>query len=118
MEGEEQDGIRLTPYANLTGIPPLYFGTWGGGIHRAATDYSGWIASAANRTLEQLIDSLKVYRDHGGRHATVSTIALGKDQEPASHQKRLDAFREAGFDEAVVMFRPGGPTPEEVRSWL
>ncbi len=118
LAGETYNDTNLTPYASIQGCPPIYLGTWSKGIMRAATDFDGWIGSAANRTVEQLIELLKVYRAGGGRHATVSTIALGKESKPGEHRARIEAFAEAGFDEAVVMFRPGGPTPEEVRGWL
>ena len=118
MSGQTPGDVKLTPYENLKDDLTFYLGTWGKGISRAATDFDGWIASAANRNFDQLINSLSQYRDQGGQHAIVSTIALTRDRAPEQHRERLERFREAGFDEAVVMFRPGGPSPEEVRNWL
>ena len=114
--GEAGD-IGLTPYAALGGGPPLLYGTWGKRVARAAREFSGWIGSALYRSDEQVIASLRTYRDHGGKRAIISSIALGPGDE-STHRARLDAFAQAGFDEAVVMLRPGGPEPEAVRRWV
>ncbi|MEM7101432.1 MAG: LLM class flavin-dependent oxidoreductase [Pseudomonadota bacterium] len=118
ISGQASGDVNLTPYENLRDEVTFYLGTWGKGIRRAANDFDGWIASAANRDLDQLTNSLRQYRDEGGQHAIVSTIALTIDQSAEQHREKLEQFSEAGFDEAVVMFRPGGPSPEEVRRWL
>ncbi len=110
--------IDLAPYPNLLGGPPLLYGTWGKSVERAAHDFSGWIASGLYRSTEQVIDALKRYRQAGGKNAIVSSIALGPEHPSSEHRARLEAFADAGFDTAVVMLRPGGPTAQEVRSWI
>jgi alkanesulfonate monooxygenase SsuD/methylene tetrahydromethanopterin reductase-like flavin-dependent oxidoreductase (luciferase family) len=112
------DGIDLNPWPGVLGGPPLLLGTWGKGVARAAKEFSGWIASAMNRTPEQVREALATYRSNGGDNAIVSSILLGPEREPGSNRKRLDVFAEAGFDEAVVMLLPGGPAAGEVRSWV
>jgi hypothetical protein len=67
---------------------------------------------------EELLVALRGYRENGGKTAIVSTIALGPEQERGSNRKRLDFFAEAGFDEAVVLLLPGGPSAREVRGWV
>lgn len=110
--------IDLSPWPSVVGGPPLLFGTWGKGVARAAREFSGWIASAMYRRPDQLLDALRAYRAHGGKIAIVSTIVLGPEQEAGANRKRLDFFAESGFDEAVVLLLPGGPSAHEVRSWV
>lgn len=110
--------IDLSPWPAVRGGPPLLFGTWGRGVARAAREFSGWIASAMYRAPEPLRETLRAYRAAGGKTAVVSTIALGPEPEPGSNRKRIVFFAECGFDEAVVLLLPGGPSPREVRSWV
>ena len=112
------DGVDLAPWPGVRGGPPLLYGTWGKGVVRAAREFSGWIASAMHRSDEQVVESLATYRAHGGEQAIVSSIVLGPEPEPGAHRRRLDHFAEAGFDEAVVLLLPGGPTPREVRGFV
>lgn len=118
LEKGADDRVDLTPGPAVLGGPPLLYGTWGKGVARAARKFSGWIASAMNRTDEQVVEALQTYRSNGGKNAIVSSIVLGAEQEAGSHRKRLDLFAEAGFDEAVVIPLPGGPATAEVRSWV
>lgn len=114
--GKAED-IDLSPPQALAGGPSLLYGTWGKRVARAATEFAGWIGSALYRSDEQVIASLKTYREHGGKRAIISSIVIGSGDEKA-HRARLDAFAEAGFDEAVVMLRPDGPGPDQVRRWV
>ena len=111
------DDLDLAVPPGLAGGPPLLYGTWGRRVARAATEFAGWIGSALYRSDEQVIASLKTYREHGGKRAIISSIVMGPGDEKA-HRARLDAFAEAGFDEAVVMLRPDGPRPDQVRRWV
>ena len=113
----EVGDLKLSPSANSPGGPPLLYGTWGKRVVRAAHEFSGWIGSALYRSEAQLISSLGVYRANGGKRAIISSVALGAGK-PSDHRARLDAFAQAGFDEAVVMLRPDGPKAEEVRGWV
>jgi alkanesulfonate monooxygenase SsuD/methylene tetrahydromethanopterin reductase-like flavin-dependent oxidoreductase (luciferase family) len=112
------DHVDLSPWPNVLGVPPFLYGTWGKDLTRAARDFDGWIASALHRSDEQVIEALQDYRASGGRRAIVSSIFLGPEEPPGANRRRLEAFAEAGFDEAVVVLLPGGPTAGEVRRWV
>ena len=111
------EGGDLSPGSSVLGAPLLY-GTWGRGVVRAAREFSGWIASAMYRKPDELRESLRAYRAHEGKNAIVSTIALGAEPTPGANRARIDFFAECGFDEAVVLLLPGGPSPRELRSWV
>ena len=87
-------------------------------MERAARDFDGWIASNLHRQAPEVVAKLAEYRAFGGRHAIVSTIPLSGKGDETSWRGTLDTFAEAGFDEAVVLLLPGGPTPSMVRSWV
>ena len=61
---------------------------------------------------------LQRFRDAGGRRAVVSTIQLGPTTDLGATREMLGAFATAGFDDAVVMLMPGGPTAADVRRLL
>jgi hypothetical protein len=50
-----------------------------------------------------------------GIAAIVSSIFLGPEESRGSNRKRLDAFEKAGFDEAVILLLPKGPSAGKVR---
>jgi alkanesulfonate monooxygenase SsuD/methylene tetrahydromethanopterin reductase-like flavin-dependent oxidoreductase (luciferase family) len=112
------DGVELSPWPAVKGGPPLFLGSWGNGVERAAKHFDGWIASAHYRTPDEVIAALQRYRGAGGGRAVVSTILLGPDTDLAELGDRLGRFADAGFDDAVVMFMPGGPSPAAVRALL
>ncbi len=114
---------NLSPWPAVAGGPPLFLGSWGNGVARAARSFDGWIASANYRTPDEVVAALAGYREAGdwqqvvGR-AIVSTIQLVPGIDLGELKARLDKFRDAGFDDAVVMFLPGGPGPREIRPLL
>ncbi len=110
--------VDLTPWPGLSGGLPVLYGTWGKGVARAATEFDGWIASAMHRTPDEVIAALERYRGAGGGRAIVSTIQLPAGTDLAELEAKLNRFAEAGFDDAVVMFLPGGPEPAEVRALI
>lgn len=109
------EGADVTPWPTVRGGPPLYLGTWGRGVERAAAEFDGWIASAHYRSADQVIAALGRYRQAGGGRAVVSTIQLPPGTDLGELKAKLDRFAEAGFDDAVVFILPGGPSPESVR---
>ena len=111
----QHQGADVTPWPAVRGGPPLYLGTWGKGVERAAADFDGWIASAHYRTADQVIAALNRYRQAGGGRAVVSTIQLPPGTDLGELKAKLDRFAEAGFDDAVVLILPGGPSPKLVR---
>ena len=110
--------VDLTPWPAVQGGPPVLLGTWGKGVERAARDYDGWIASGAYRQPNEVIEALGRYRGAGGGRAIVSTLQLGARTDLGELRERFARFAEAGFDDAVVMFLPGGPAPAAVRALL
>lgn len=115
FESGSRGESNLSPWTAVSGGPPIFLGTWGQGVERAARDYDGWIASAHYRTVDEVCMAASRYFAAGGGRAVVSTIQLGRDCDPGQVRDKLARFAEAGFDDAVVMFLPGGPSPEEVR---
>jgi alkanesulfonate monooxygenase SsuD/methylene tetrahydromethanopterin reductase-like flavin-dependent oxidoreductase (luciferase family) len=114
---EGKDGqANLTPWTSVIGGPPLVFGSWGAGVERAAKEFDGWVASAHYRTPDQVIESLGRFRTAGGKRAIVSTIQLTPEHDLGRTKEILQRFAEAGFDDAVVLIRPGGPNPADVRA--
>jgi alkanesulfonate monooxygenase SsuD/methylene tetrahydromethanopterin reductase-like flavin-dependent oxidoreductase (luciferase family) len=116
-EGRDGD-VALSPWPAVRGGPPLLLGSWGRGVTRAANDFDGWIASAAYRTTEQVIDAHARYRRARGKRAIVSTIRLDAKTDLGVLREQLAKFVEAGFDDAVVMFLPGAPSPDTVRKQI
>ena len=108
-------GLDVTPWPAVRGGPPLLFGSWGKGVEQAAAEFDGWISSAHYRTTDEVIAALGRYRQAGGGRAVVSTIQLPPGTDLGELKTKLDRFAEAGFDDAVVMILPGGPSPESVR---
>ncbi|MEM1435194.1 MAG: LLM class flavin-dependent oxidoreductase [Pseudomonadota bacterium] len=118
MSGGEGPGFDLGIPPGLRSGPPLLYGTWGKGVRVAARDYDGWIGSAMHRSDEELERSLSAYRAAGGSTAVVATIRLGGGATEPDHRQRLERFDRMGFDEAIVLFLPGGPDPAVVRGWV
>ncbi len=83
--------------------PPVYFGTWGRNVVRAAEQFDGWIASGMHRSPAECAEALRQYRKAGGARAIVSTIRVLPDADLGEVQDVLAAYAEAGFDDAVVM---------------
>lgn len=96
--------------------PPLFYGTWGKDVERAASEFDGWLASARFRKAEELEARLLRYRAAGGGRAIVTTILAGPDCDLGQLRDRLARYASYGFDDAVIMFMPGGPRPERVRA--
>ena len=111
--------VDLSPWPAVRGGPPILLGAWGGtGVERAARSFDGWIASAAYRSPPEVIGALQRYRDAGGRRAIVSTIQLSASTDLGATRAMLGEFAAAGFDDAVVMLMPGGPSAADVRRLL
>lgn len=108
----------LTPWAPVMGGPPLLLGSWGKGVARASRAYDGWMASAMHRTVDEVEEAAANYAEAGGGRSIVTTIVVGADSDLGEIRENLVRFREAGFDDAVVMIMPGGPNPAEVKSLM
>ena len=114
-DGSAGEG-NISPWSSVAGGPPIYFGTWGRNVERAATEFDGWIASGMHRTPEQCAVALARYRAAGGKRAIVSTIRVMPGDDLGELKARLSQFAAMGFDDAVVMIMPGGPRPDDVRA--
>lgn len=111
--------VDLSPWPAVRGGPAILLGAWGGtGVERAAQSFDGWIASAAYRSPPEVIGALQRFRAAGGRRAIVSTIQLGASTDLGAARTMLGEFEAAGFDDAVVMLMPGGPSAKDVRRLL
>ena len=115
--GTANTGHLALPQRALHG-PPLLLGTWGHHVSRAASEFDGWIASGMHRTVEECSEALKAYRSAGGGRAIVSTILVTKDTDLGGLREKLEAFRDADFDDAVVMINPGAPPLSAVRQLI
>lgn len=114
----EADGRSLDVWPALLGRVPMFLGSWGKGVGRAAGEFDGWIASGAYRSTEEVVSAHARYRDAGGRRAIVSTIQVNGETDLGALQSRLAAFDDAGFDDAVVMLLPGAPSASEIRKLI
>ena len=120
LRGEEVDGVAMEPWPTGDGGPPILIGSWAGSVwvKRAATDYDGWIGSAAMTSLNVLRDGMARFRAAGGSRAVVTNIATdltAADTEldadgsfhlrcpPDEARRRLEELTELGFDDAVVV---------------
>lgn len=111
---DERANIAPAPPAG--GGPKLLLGSWGKNVERAAREFDGWLASGYRSTVDDIIAAHARYRAAGGRRAIVCAVPVGDDLEATA--EALRRYAAAGFDDAVVLFRPGGPDPEEVRALL
>ncbi len=103
-------GATLSPWPAVAGGPSLFLAGWRGRwVERAATEASGWIASAMYADDDTLADAIGRFRRAGGRRAVVTNLQLGPDLDGAL--TRLSTLAELGFDDAVVI----DPTPSEDR---
>jgi alkanesulfonate monooxygenase SsuD/methylene tetrahydromethanopterin reductase-like flavin-dependent oxidoreductase (luciferase family) len=110
--------LSLSPWPNVLGGPRLAYGTWGAGVKRAANQFDAWIASGMHRNVDDLEKTIVGYRQEGGQRAIVSTILLSKDTDMAEMKDTLTRYEAAGFDDAVVMFLPGAPSPSDISKLL
>ena len=70
------------------------------------------------QALDEIIEGLNQYRSANGKRAIVSTIQVTKDTDIGELKDKLNRFSDAGFDDAVVMFLPGAPSIDQIRSLI
>lgn len=110
------EGADLAPADMITGRPPLLLGSWGANVERAAREFDGWLASGYRRTPDQIIAAHQRFRAAGGKRAIVCAIPVGSTDDLEPTRSALQRYAEAGFDDAVVLLEPAGPSPEQVRA--
>ena len=106
------DGSAQSGNIGASGGPPIFFGTWGKNVARAANEFDGWIASGMHRTPEQCAAANIEYRAAGGGRAIVTTIRIMPDTDLGEMRETLAGYAEAGFDDAIVMNLSGKPLAE------
>ncbi len=111
-------GADLAPAAVADGGPPLLLGSWGAKVERAAREFDGWLASAYRRTPDEIVAAHDRFRAAGGRRAIVCTIPVAGADDLGRTGELLRRYADAGFDDAVVLLDPLGPSPAQVRSLL
>ena len=107
----EQGDSSLSPWPSVLGGPPLYFGTWGAGVERAAREFDGWIASGAYREVDEVVAASQRYHAAGGGRSLVSTILINAATDLGQLKENFQRYARAGFDDVVVMLLPGAPEP-------
>lgn len=110
------DGADLGVTDPVRGCPPLLLGSWGANVERAAREFDGWLASGYRRTPEQIIAAHQRFRAAGGRRAIVTAVPVAGPGDLPRVGQELHRYADAGFDDAVVLIEPAGPTPELVRA--
>lgn len=111
--GTPLNGV-LTPWPSLT-PPRIFYGTWGKGVEKAAREFDGWIASGHYKSVDEVSAAAARYKAAGGGRSIVSTLILDEATDLGEFRERLSRFADAGFEDAVVMIRPGGPSAATVR---
>lgn len=87
-------------------------------MERAAREFDGWLASGYRRSADEIIAAHERYRASGGQRAIVCAVRLAEQKDLGRVGDELARYADAGFDDAVVLIEPGGPTPEDVRALL
>ncbi len=108
----------LSPWPQVVGPPKLFLGSWGKGVMRAAREYDGWIASAMYRSADDIEDTLRAYKQAGGKTSVVSTIRVHTKTDLGELRARLARFADMGFDHAVVVQTGDDPPAEAIRGLL
>lgn len=112
---DEQADLAPAPVARR---PPLLLGSWGANVEKAAREFDGWLASGYRRSADQIIDAHARFRAAGGNRAIVCAVRLVDRADLGPTADLLHRYAAAGFDDAVVIIEPGGPSPQQVRALL
>ena len=96
--------------------PQLLLGSWGAGVESAARDFDGWLASGYRSSPDEIVAAHERYRAAGGRRAVVCAIPAADPRDLSAIGAVLRRYASAGFDDAVILFAPSGPSPEAVRA--
>ena len=137
LRGEDVQGRNLHPWASLGQGPPVLIGSWAGSrwIERAATEFDGWVGSAAKTSWAILSEGITRFRAAGGIRAVATNIAVdlnvANDHAPGENDPvtlrctpvqavaRLHRLRDLGFDDAVlVVSRPNDASLAALRALL
>ena len=116
--GEVVDGVALDLFDLPRPAPDILIGSWGGSrwIPRAATEFDGWIGSAAKTSWPKLEGGIRRFRSEGGSYAVVTNVVVDPelpespdtDEGPLvacgleTARRRIERFHALGFDEVVL----------------
>jgi alkanesulfonate monooxygenase SsuD/methylene tetrahydromethanopterin reductase-like flavin-dependent oxidoreductase (luciferase family) len=114
--GDER--VDLAPAVAAAPGLPILLGSWGARVERAAREFDGWLASGYRRTPGEILAAHERYRAAGGRRAVVCHIPVRGRADLGPTREALHRYADSGLDEAVVLFEPGAPGPEDVRALL
>jgi alkanesulfonate monooxygenase SsuD/methylene tetrahydromethanopterin reductase-like flavin-dependent oxidoreductase (luciferase family) len=121
LSGETDGGATLPPWPGAIDGPRFVLGAWHSrvSLKRAASEYDGWMTSAAFTNLRIMSEAAKRYRDLGGTRAMVTTCRIDlrapnsalSDEEPFNlicgpkeAAERLARLGEVGFDDVCLRF--------------
>lgn len=122
--GERVGDADLNPWEKFRPGPRFLLAAWGGGkmLERAASEYDGWLCSAARTNVATIVDGLARFRDLGGLRAVVASTrcdfsgerrAIGKGDpfnlvcSPSEAADRLSWLAGLGFDDIVINIDDG-----------
>ena len=105
----------IAPGVFKAGGPKLLLGSWGVNVERAAREFDGWLASGYRSTVDDILAAHDRYRAAGGHRAVVCAIPVDRPGDLWDTGQALRRYAQAGFDDAVVLIGPDGPSPEQVR---
>jgi alkanesulfonate monooxygenase SsuD/methylene tetrahydromethanopterin reductase-like flavin-dependent oxidoreductase (luciferase family) len=108
------EGAELAPAPGRR--PDMLLGSWGAGVERAARDFDGWLASGFRSTPDQIVAAYERYRAAGGQRAVVCAIPVRDRDDLDTLRATLHRYARVGVDDAILLFSPLGPAPEEVRT--
>lgn len=112
LENGRDERAQLAPPGRR---PELLLGSWGKNVERAAREFDGWLASGLRTTPEDIVAAHARFRAAGGARAVVCAVPVDDLEATGAALRR---YRASGFDDAVVVFAPTGPGPDEVRALL
>lgn len=115
--GDTIEGVDLHAWPDTR--LPIVVGAWAGSrwIQRAATEFDGWMGSAAKTSLTTLRSGLERYRALGGTRAVAANLRVDLTAEattldidgpldlrctPHHAAERLRLLADAGFDDAIL----------------
>jgi alkanesulfonate monooxygenase SsuD/methylene tetrahydromethanopterin reductase-like flavin-dependent oxidoreductase (luciferase family) len=121
LAGEQVGEAQLPPWPRAKGGPPFILGAWHSpvSLKRAVSEYDGWMSSSALTSLNVMGESIKRYRDLGGKRAMTTTCRIdlrAPDQPldrnaafnlmcgPVQAAERLHEVQELGFDDICLRF--------------
>jgi alkanesulfonate monooxygenase SsuD/methylene tetrahydromethanopterin reductase-like flavin-dependent oxidoreductase (luciferase family) len=119
-DGERVGAADLAPWPEVKGGPRFALGAWHSetSLRHAATEFDGWMCSAARTNYATMATAIERYRELGGRRAMVSTCPIDltaptermNDDDsfhlrcaPDEAARRLQRLADLGFDDVLLV---------------